>query len=187
MPAVRREGEVAVVEPDIQRLVGRRHDRKARRQDRRLWRGSHEGPRGKSADRRGARQHRDRHRRESAGRRRPECLRLGGRRRGRVVDLQSSAGRRIESSLAILFQTPPQQSADRHRRVGRQDRPVRLAFENRDDGVGDRVAGEWGATREHFVEHAAERPDIRPPVQRLATRLFGAHVCRGTQDESARR
>ena len=34
--------------------------------------------------------------------------------------------------------------------------------------VGDGVARERRAAREHFVEHAPERPDVRPPVQRLA-------------------
>ena len=42
------------------------------------------------------------------GDRRAAGQRLGGRRRNRIVDLQSSAGRRIEPSLAILFQTPAQ-------------------------------------------------------------------------------
>ena len=42
------------------------------------------------------------------------------------------------------------------------------------------------AAREHLVEHAAERPDVRPLVQRLPARLFRAHVRRGAQDSPPR-
>jgi hypothetical protein len=100
----------------------------------------------------------------------------------RVVDLRSIIGRRLESSLAIFRQTPLQQSADRCRRGGRQEREVRLAVENRGEGVGDGVFGERRAACEHLVEHAAERPDVDPPVQRLATCLFRAHVGRRAQN-----
>ena len=87
-----------------------------------------------------------------------------------------------EPALGILFETPLQQSPNAWRAFGRQRLPVRLALENRGDRVGDGVAGERRAAGEHFVEHAAERPDVRPPVERLATRLFRAHVGRGAQD-----
>ena len=108
--------------------------------------------------------------------------RLGSGRGQRLVDLQASSCGGIEPSIAILFQTAPQQSVNRDRRVGRQHRWVRLVFENPGQGVGDRVAGEWRAACKHFVEDAAERPDIRPFVQRLATRLFRAHIGGRAQD-----
>ena len=37
---------------------------------------------------------------------------------------------------------------------------------------------------QHLVQHAAERPDVRAPVHRLAARLLGAHVRRRAEDHS---
>ena len=38
---------------------------------------------------------------------------------------------------------------------------------------------------QHFVEHAAERPDVGALVDRLAARLLGAHVGRGAKNHAA--
>ena len=43
---------------------------------------------------------------------------------------------------------------------------------------------EGRAAREHLVEHAAERPDVGPLVDRLSARLLGAHVGRGPEDDA---
>ena len=129
-------------------------------------------------DCRAASQHRDRDALEAIG---PWCRerdRLGGRRRDRLVNRQPGTSRRIATSLTILFQAPSQQLTNLDRRAGRQHRVVRLAFENRGEGVGDGVGGKGRAAGEHFEEHAAERPDIGPAVQRLAPRLLRAHVGR---------
>ncbi len=109
VPAVRREGEVAIVEPDTfsgwsgDGTIAKRDDRTGA-----CGAGRIRIHATSAAIDRAAGQRRDRHRRDATGRRRRECERLGGRRRDRVVDLQSSTGRRIEPSLAILFQTPSQ-------------------------------------------------------------------------------
>ena len=52
--------------------------------------------------------------------------------------------------------------------------------------VGDRVAGERRQAGQHFVEHAAERPDVGPLVDRLAARLLGTHVRRGAEQSRPR-
>ena len=42
--------------------------------------------------------------------------------------------------------------------------------------VGPLVAVKGSLARQHFIEHAAEGPDVGTSVHWLATRLFGAHV-----------
>ena len=44
----------------------------------------------------------------------------------------------------------------------------------------------WAAGK-HFIEDAAERPDVRALVDRLAARLLGAHVGRRSEDAPVRR
>ena len=36
----------------------------------------------------------------------------------------------------------------------------------------------------HSIQHAAERPDVGAPIDRLAARLLGAHVGRGAEDDA---
>ena len=83
--------------------------------------------------------------------------------------------------------TPLQQPSHRPwRRARRQRAPVRLAFENRGDRVRDRLAGKCAAARQHLVQHAPERPDVGPLVDRLAARLLRAHVGRGPENHPSR-
>ena len=58
-------------------------------------------------------------------------------------------------------------------RRGGQRRPVRLALEDGRDGVGDRLARERAPARQHFVQHAAERPDVGALVDRLPRACSG--------------
>ena len=47
--------------------------------------------------------------------------------------------------------------------------------------------GECRAARQHLVEHAAERPDVRPLVDRLPARLLRAHVGRRPENHPVTR
>jgi len=49
------------------------------------------------------------------------------------------------------------------------------------------LATEGMPAGEHLVEHAAERPDIGPPVDHLPARLLGAHVGGRTKNHALRR
>ena len=66
--------------------------------------------------------------------------------------------------------------------AGGQRRPVGLALEDARDQVRHGLALERRAAREALEQHAAERPDVGAPVDRLAARLLGAHVGGGAED-----
>ena len=110
-----------------------------------------------------------------------------GRRRLRSLDQQPQIGRVAQPVLLILLETPAQQLADARARGGRKRAPVRFQPDNRAENLGDIVAVEGAAARQHFVEHAAEREDVGAPVDRPALRLFGRHVRRGSEDQSRHR
>ena len=76
----------------------------------------------------------------------------------------------------ILPKALSQQSAYANGRVGRQHRPIGLPFQDVDQGIGERIAGNGATTGQHFIEHAAIRPDVRSSINGLPTRLLRAHV-----------
>src|SRR4029453_17823989 len=78
-----------------------------------------------------------------------------------------------ESSFHILLERSMQQVAQVARCFQRQCVPLRLALHYGCQRVRDRGACKWGAAREHLVEHAAERPDVRSFVDRLARACSG--------------
>ena len=89
-----------------------------------------------------------------------------------------------EASLRIFLQTPPQQSDDRLGRADGQRAPVRILPQHRDQLVPPCLAFEGPAAGQQLVEHAAEGPDVRPRVERLAARLLRAHVGHGAEDRA---
>jgi hypothetical protein len=112
------------------------------------------------------------------------------RRRERVGDLDSGVGDVVQAIRRVFLQAALDEPADRVRHVGGQRRPVRLALEQPRDTVGRGVRSERAAGREHFEEHAAERPHVGAFVHGHAARLLGTHVRRRAEDEprmSARR
>ena len=68
-----------------------------------------------------------------------------------------------------------------------QRRPTGLAFENGGDGVRHGLGGKRRPGREHLVQDAGERPDVGTLVDRLAARLFGAHVGRRAHHDALAR
>jgi len=80
-----------------------------------------------------------------------------------------------------------QQQPDMRGRRQRQCVPQRLGAENGSDGVGDGVALERDAARQHLVQHTAECPDVGPLVDELSPRLFGAHVGGRAEDHAVAR
>ena len=101
----------------------------------------------------------------------------------RIVDLEPRVADVAEPSVAILLE-----AARSSRRIDggvrRQRRQVGLARQDRGENVGHVVAGKRGPPGQHFVEHAAERPDVGALVDGLAARLLGAHVGGGAEDHA---
>ena len=77
-----------------------------------------------------------------------------------------------QSSFRILLETPADQPLDRRRDATE----VRLVLDDRRNRVGHGVTAEGFRTGDHFVQHAAERPDVGPTVDAVSACLFGRHV-----------
>ena len=89
-----------------------------------------------------------------------------------------------DPQLPILLQAASDERHDVRRNVGWQRRPLRR---RRDDGgnrVGDGLAFERAAPREHLVEHRAERPHVGALVNGAAPRLLGRHVGGGAENDA---
>src|SRR3982751_5403532 len=71
----------------------------------------------------------------------------------------------VMTLVPILLQQPQNQIFERCRYTASMRRdPVRLVVKNR---VGDRdflIAAEWLPSREHLVQHYAQRPQVRAPI-----------------------
>ena len=63
-------------------------------------------------------------------------------------------------------------------------RPVDVLAQDRRERVGNIVALERALARQHFVEHAAERPHVAPLVGLASLRLFGTHVGGGAENHA---
>jgi hypothetical protein len=68
------------------------------------------------------------------------------------------------------------QVSARHEQIGR------LFAQDRRHRFGGGVATEGTLAHEHFVEHRAEREEIRARVERLPAHLLGRHVAHGAHD-----
>ena len=105
----------------------------------------------------------------------------------RLVQLDACVGNVVQPAPRVLFETPAQQPPHALGCLAGKKRPVRFTPEDRDDGVGESGPGKRVARRQHLVEHASEREDVGALVERLAARLFRAHIGNGAQDNAALR
>ena len=94
----------------------------------------------------------------------------------RFFDVEPRVPYVAQPALRIFLEATVEQSCDARRRLCRQSAPVGLTVENRHDRVGGRVASECRPGSQHLVQHAAERPDVRPLVDGLASSLFRTHI-----------
>ena len=101
-----------------------------------------------------------------------------------VDELDAGVADVLQARARIPAQAPPDQPRDGARDIRAQRAPVRLVPQ---EGGGDL---RHGASREHrpagqhLVEHAAERPDVRPRIDVPARHLLRAHVASGADDEA---
>ena len=62
--------------------------------------------------------------------------------------------------------------------------PERFGLQDRRAGVARRFTLEGRATRDHFVKHDAQTPDVRARVEFQTSDLFGRHVCCGSHHDA---
>jgi hypothetical protein len=70
------------------------------------------------------------------------------------------------------------------RRLGGQCRPIGLAAHDSPERVGNTDAWKRAPAGEHFVQKAAERPDIGPRINAIAHCLFGTHIGDGANERA---
>ncbi len=83
---------------------------------------------------------------------------------------------------AILDEAAYQQCADRFRRLGSQRLPVRFGLQHLRERIAHRRPGKGACAGQHFVEHAAEGPDVAALVGLFPSGLLGADVRRGSDN-----
>ena len=93
-----------------------------------------------------------------------------------VLDLDARVGDGVQSPVGIFVEAAAQHPANTGRHVGWQSIPVGLALEDGRQCFGQRVVTERPGARQHFIQDAAEGPDIRARIGAIAARLLRAHV-----------
>ena len=102
--------------------------------------------------------------------------RVRGRQCRSLIEQEPDDGDVAEPRPAIFLEAAFQQRAQVRRDIRGKRRPVGLAAHHRGNDIGEIFAVKGARPGEHFVEHAAERPDVAALVGRLSLRLLGAHV-----------
>ena len=97
------------------------------------------------------------------------CRRCGS---GRLLDEIPDVGNVADALFRILLQASTEQASQHRRRRGEVGR----FLHDRRECFGDIVTGEGTTPRHHFVQDAAERPDVRAFVGRAPARLLRRHV-----------
>ena len=97
---------------------------------------------------------------------------------GSLLDFQTRITGIAQPARPVLLQAAREQRADCRRRRRRQRLPVGIAGERHGDRIRCRGAVEGSPSGQHFVEHAPERPHVRPFVDLFPADLLGAHVGR---------
>ena len=107
----------------------------------------------------------------------------GGRERSFLVwfvEQETGIGDRVQPAAGILLQAAAEQSA---LALGHAI-PVGIFLDDGGQRVGRRSSRERPASGEHLVQHDPERPDVGPMVERLTSRLLGAHIRRRTENDA---
>jgi hypothetical protein len=89
-----------------------------------------------------------------------------------------------QALLGIFSQAACQKHADTGGRVVRQMCPIGIFLDDSGESVGDRLASKGHFATEHFVQDAAEGPDVRAAIDRFPFRLLGRHIRGGAQQNT---
>jgi len=97
----------------------------------------------------------------------------------RFFDLDPRVPDIAKASMGFPLKTAAQKIPNRNRHVLGKGSPIGIACQDGGDDVRDRLAGEGLPSCEDFVQHPAERPDVRLPVESLAPCLLRARCLLG--------
>ena len=89
----------------------------------------------------------------------------------------------LKTVARVLGQTAADECPDRGRGRYWQRTQVGFSFDNARQDLRRRLSRIERPAGQHFEEHDAKRPDVRPLVRRFARRLFGRHMRRCTQND----
>ena len=105
------------------------------------------------------------------------------RRRSQCFQSQCEIARRLKTLLRLLFQAMTNDSFDtwRNNNLWIVLKFRRVFFKNRVHGLYIRIAFERAPARDHFIEHSAEREDIRTMVCGQTANLLGRHISHRSQ------
>src|SRR5271156_2731213 len=96
--------------------------------------------------------------------------------RQRFLDFQARITDVAKAQTLLFLQAAFKEVANRLRRFVRERIPIGLGAKDGSQRVGYGVASEGFLRRKHFVENAAERPDVRALIERLTFGLLRTHV-----------
>ena len=101
-----------------------------------------------------------------------------------LADLQADVAYVLKSISAVFLEAAPKQPPNQGWCARRQEAEVRILFDDPGNGLRHVRTGERLSRRQDLVQHYAKRPDIRPLVDRLATRLLRRHIRGGAHDDA---
>src|SRR6185369_17210629 len=93
-----------------------------------------------------------------------------------IVDLQRRIAGVAKALLRLLLETSAQQCSHRSWRMWWKRVPVGLRAQDPRYDVGNVLTAKRTLSAQHFVQHAAKRPDIGAFVDRLPACLFRRHI-----------
>jgi serine/threonine protein kinase len=89
-----------------------------------------------------------------------------------LFDGDTSLADGLQTALGIFLQAAAQEFSDPRRNGNRERRPVGLGADHTGEDVRRRLATKSAQTREHFVEHTSESPNVCAAIHALAARLL---------------
>src|SRR5262249_42889303 len=93
----------------------------------------------------------------------------------------------LPTSLPIFFKTAAESVTQPRMQLGLKRCVIHVARQNRCEDIRNEFSLEWLSRSQHFIEHAAKRPDIRAVIDRDSPRLLRRHVRGRPEYHSAHR
>ena len=102
----------------------------------------------------------------------------------RASSISRRASPRSRSRRSGFFSRQRRGALESGPALRREAGPVRLLLQDRGQRLRYGFGAEGSLPRKRLIEHAAERPDVRSPVERPSSRLLRAHVGCGSENHA---